>query len=150
MTKFNPIYTIRKATLSDIMHFHEAVSSINDTQLNEYDFDSVFKLKMKQKQNYLVVLMDQDDKFAGCSVFGQKIDINDLHSYYEIELFYIKPKYRKHLGAEVLYKEIEKIVAIKKGHKITISCLLNATINQRFYAKRGFKLVKKCYVKTNI
>jgi len=47
MTKFNPSYTIRKATLSDIMYFHEAVSSINDLQLNEYDFDEVFKLVKK-------------------------------------------------------------------------------------------------------
>lgn len=150
MPKFNPTYSIRKASLSDIMHFHEAVSSINDVQLNEHDFDVVFKSKIKQKQNELLVLIDQDDKFAGCSIIEQRVDITDLYLYFEIDLFYIKPKYRKYLGAEILYKEIENLVSKKKGQKIAVSCLLNATINQRFYAKRGFKLVKKAYLKTGL
>lgn len=150
MSKFNPTYSIRKASLGDIMHFLEAVSSINDVQLNEHEFDLVFKLKMKQKQNELLVLIDQDDKFAGCSIIEQRIDIIDLQPYFEIDLFYIKPKYRKYLGAEILYKEIENLVSKKKGQKIAVSCLLNATINQRFYAKKGFKLVKKAYLKTGV
>ena len=150
MSKFNPTYSIRKASLSDIMHFHEAASSINSLRLNEHDFDIVFKSKMKQKQNELLVLIDQDDNFAGCCIIEQRVDITDLHPYFEIDLFYIKPKYRKYLGAEILYKEIENVVSKKKGLKIAVSCLLNATINQRFYAKRGFKLVKKSYLKTGV
>ena len=148
MTRFNPIYTVRKATLSDVMFFYESISTTADLTLNINDFDSIFKSKLKIKSNQLLVLINQQGNAAGCAIVEFRTAITEVFPFCEIQLFYIHPKYRKHFAAEALYQEIENSSAVKKCFKISVSSLLNATINQRFYTKKGFKLVKKTYLKT--
>jgi ribosomal protein S18 acetylase RimI-like enzyme len=148
MIKFNPTYTVRKATLSDVMFFYQSIQATTDLTLNEIDFDVIFKSKLKVKSNQLLVLTDQQGNSAGCAIVEFRTALTEVFPFCEIQLFYIHPKYRKYFAAEALYQEIEKCAADKNCFKITVSSLLNATINQRFYAKRGFKLVKKTYLKT--
>ena len=148
MTKFNPIYSVRKATLSDVMFFYESINTTANLTLNEIDFDAIFKSKLKNKSNQLLVLIDQQGNSAGVAIVEFRITLTESFPYCEIQLFYIHPKYRKHFAAEALYQEIENLSAAKKCFKISVSSLLNATINQRFYTRRGFKLVKKTYLKT--
>ena len=108
----------------------------------------IFKSKLKIKSNQLLVLIDQQGNTAGCAIVEFRTAITEVFPFCEIQLFYIHPKYRKYLAAEVLYQEIELVAGTKNCFKISVSSLLNATINQRFYTKRGFKLVKKTYLKT--
>jgi ribosomal protein S18 acetylase RimI-like enzyme len=148
MIKFNPIYSVRKATLSDIMFFYESINATTELTLNINEFDSIFKLKLKFKNNQLLVLIDQHGCSAGCAIIEYRTALTESFPFCEIQLFYIHPKYRKYFAAEVLYKEIEALAALKKCFKISVSSMLNATINQRFYTKRGFKFIKKIYLKT--
>lgn len=148
MTKFNPIYSVRKALLSDVMFFYESIKTTGDLTLNVNEFDLTFKTKLKLKNNHLLVLVDQHGCSAGCAITEYRTTLTESFPFWEIQLFYIHPKYRKYFAAEVLYKEIETLAALKKCFKIIVSSLLNATINQRFYTKRGFKLFKKTYLKT--
>jgi N-acetylglutamate synthase-like GNAT family acetyltransferase len=150
MNKFNPIYNARKATLSDVMFFYESINTTENLTLNINDFDSIFKSKLKVKYNQMIVLTDQQGNAAGCAIIEFRTAITDVFQFCEIQHFYIHPKYRKHAAAEALYLEIELVAITKKCFKISVSSLLNATINQRFYTKRGFKLIKKTYLKTVI
>lgn len=148
MTKFNPAYTVRKATLSDVMFFYESINTTIGLALNEIEFDEIFKLKLKTKSNQLLVLIDQQGVSAGCAIIELRTALTETYPFCEIQLFYIQPKYRKHFAAEAFYQEIEKLSAMKNCFKITVSSLLDATINQRFYTRKGFKFVKKTYFKT--
>lgn len=148
MTKFNPVYAVRKATLSDVMFFYESINTTIGLTLNELEFDEIFKSKLKTKSNQLLVLVDQVGVSAGCAIIELRSPLTEALPFYEIQLFYIQPKYRKYFAAEALYQEIEKLATTKNCFKITVSSLLDATINQRFYTRKGFKLVKKTYLKT--
>jgi ribosomal protein S18 acetylase RimI-like enzyme len=112
------------------------------------EFDLIYKSKLKIKSNHLLVLTDQQGNSAGCSIVEFRTILTEKFPYCEIQLFYIHPKYRKHFAAEAMYEAIEEITVGKNCFKIKVSTLLNATINQRFYTKRGFKLIKKTYLKT--
>jgi ribosomal protein S18 acetylase RimI-like enzyme len=148
MNKFNPAYTVRKATLNDILFFHSSIESISGLTFNIMEFDFIFKSKLKIKSNQLLVLIDQEGKLAGCSIVEFRTILSEKFPYFEIQLFYIIPKYRKYFAAETLYEAIEKITIEKKCFKIIVSTMSNATINQRFYTRRGFKFIKKTYLKT--
>lgn len=148
MTKFNPSYLVRKATLSDVMFFYEAIVSTAGLTLNENDFSAIYKAKLKIKSNQLLILLDTHGDIAGCTVIEHRAALIEDFPFFEIQFFFIKPKYRKHHAAEVLYHEIEKVAIEKKCFKIIVSSLLSATINQRFYTKKGFKLIKKTFLKT--
>lgn len=150
MNKFNPVFSVRKALLSDIMFFYESINAIEKLTLDINEFDSIFKSKLKLKNNQLLVLTDQDGCSAGCGITEYRTALTESFPFCEIQLFYIHPKYRKHYAAEAFYKEIEALATEKKCFKITVSTLLSATINQRFYTKRGFKLFKKTYLKTMV
>jgi ribosomal protein S18 acetylase RimI-like enzyme len=147
MNKFNPAYTVRKAILNDILFFHSSIESISSLTFNLMEFDLIFKSKLKNKSNHLLVLIDQEGKLAGCSIVEFRTILSEKYPYSEIQLFYINPKYRKYFAAEALYEAIEKITVDKNCFKIIVSTMLNATINQRFYARRGFKFIKKTYLK---
>ena len=66
MTKFNPIYSVRKALLSDIMFFYESIKTTGDLTLNVNEFDLIFKTKLKLKNNHLLVLVD----LSVCLIIG--------------------------------------------------------------------------------
>lgn len=147
VVKLSPIYTVRKAVLSDVMFFYESIKETANLTLNENEFDIIFKSKLKTKHNQLIVLLDQFGHAAGCAIIEFKITLTEGDLFSEMQFFYIQPKYRKYFAAEALYNEIEQILLNKKCKKLIVSTLLNATINQRFYTKRGFKFVKKTYQK---
>jgi ribosomal protein S18 acetylase RimI-like enzyme len=129
------------------MFFYESINTTIGLALNEIEFDELFKLKLKTKSNQLLVLIDQEGVSAGCAIIELRTVLTETYPFCEIQLFYIQPKYRKHFAAEALYQELEKASAMKNCFKIIVSSLIDATINQRFYTRKGFKFVKKTYLK---
>lgn len=72
MTKFNPSYLVRKATLSDVMFFYEAIVATAGLTINENDFSAIFKAKLKIKSNQFLILLDTHGGIAGCTVIEHR------------------------------------------------------------------------------
>lgn len=141
------LYNIRKAQLSDVMFFYNAVC-LSSNKTNEiFDFDTRYKQMLKSKNHLFFVLEATPKKTAGCAILEIRKGISVPNTFMEIELFYIDPKYRKLKGADYLYTALEAQVITNNMHELKVSCNINSTLNQNFYTKRGHKISKKQYEK---
>ena len=79
--------------------------------------------------------------------FSSLYELFDSTIHVDIAHLYIAPKYRKLNAADNLYEFIVAQCRVLKATKISVSCGINSTLNQRFYTRRKFIYIKKMFMK---
>jgi N-acetylglutamate synthase-like GNAT family acetyltransferase len=141
-------WKIRKAELTDINYFHQAIEQVYMYSINMEIFMQQFKKKIKNKNSLLYVAVNTLGNQMGCIICEKEENIISNKPNFQIKEFYISPNYRKLNVADDLFLHVyEK--AMKQGvEKIEVLCNLTSTTTQNFYSRKKFKPIKKLYVKS--
>ena len=141
-------YYLKDADINDMQLFFESYIGYTNSQMNIEAFSSLYEARMNESGWQLFVLMtSSSQKQAGCVALKIESELFDSSIHIDIAHLYISPKYRKLNAADALYEFIEAECKVLSASKISVSCGINSTLNQRFYSRRKFAYVKKMYLK---
>lgn len=141
-------YYLKNADINDMQLFFDSYIGYTNSQINIEAFSNLYEARIKESGWQLFVLMTtSSQKQAGCVALRIESEIFDSAIHIDIAHLYITPKYRKINAADALYEFIEAQCKVLKAAKISVSCGINSTLNQRFYTRRKFAYVKKMFLK---
>jgi len=102
---------------------------------------------MLSPEYIILILLHEDDTKIGAIVATIAQGLSERRKQANITDFFVLPKYRKLKGADFLYTQFEKELANLEVFSVKVSCEIKSTLNQNFYASKGFKFDKKLYLK---